>query len=1025
MALLGALARLMAAMLSDAQRKAANWLLHHSKGRPEDQIRNRIGALLDSLEIPYEVSYRTPGAKGACDIYLPRRRTIIETKAVGLADDPEADQGRSSGESPKAQLERYIHAEIAYELGSLDLGELSGRDWMGIVTDGCVWHVWRYTHETHPVTREVERDLRPVSPENLIEILNGFLSGELIGKPWIPADIRALFKPKLDTLHQVYANLPRSTVAPTETKRKLWLEMLHTSSMAPEKDDAIYRLFVSHSFLVALARGIIHVLGASTTPDPASVLGNGFVAWIVDSQKGRQWAKQLFEEIFRYEWRRRPGDVLRPLYEHIVGKSDRKAFGEFYTPDWLAELLVREVCDDSWCKQAITKASGALRKGADLKGFGVLDPTCGSGTFLYHAAQRLLTHEAMANRSTPDKAAIVCALVHGIDVHPVAAEIARATLLRALPAHPPNETSSIRIYEGDALLIRTDDETSLLRAEGDGIRILTPKGNEVSLPESLVERPSFVDDLRRMVLSVVEEKLLPTDIVEGTSKLERAAIESCHDQLVKIIAEEGNSVWTWYIRNITGPYLLSQKKVDRIVANPPWVKMAAVQAKPRKYSLEKFAKRKDIDLWSGGRQAPHFDIAQLFVKRCRQLYLANEKKNKAAWLVKKAALKSGNWRKFRLWHTSVLGQTLDLEKVQPFGGGDARRACVLFEKASIDNFRGKHLVVECIGKKPLSNESLETVWKAFKVNSAPRDVKQGVSGFVVGDKEKPLFRQGATIVPKVLSIVNRVRAGELADHVYVETLRSSHEPWSDIETQCGEVPERWLRQLFASNSMVPFSVLGSGRVDALIPIDESEQFSASEACNSAFWNQLDKIYVELCGTGGNTPKDLLSRLDYGSGLSRQLIVDDDELSMVVYPTSGDVMRSCRMRPGDGIIDSSLYWLIATDSSEAAYLVALLNAPALKEAFAQSRESGRHFHLHPWLRLPIQRYDKVNPDHVALAKLTNRAEELVKEWFADPDNASLNLGQIGYSKRIRTMLTEEGIFPEIDEVVYRLLPDQAR
>ena len=1014
----------MVATLSNAQRKAANWLLHHSKGRPEDQIRNRIGALLDSLEIPYEVSYRTPGAKGSCDIYLPRRRTIIETKAVGLADDPEADQGRLSGESPKAQLERYIRSEIAYELESLDLDDSSERDWTGIVTDGRVWHVWQFTHEAYSVVRQVERDLRPVSPEHLIEMLNGFLSGELVGKPWIPTDIHALFKPKLDTLHQVYANLPRSAAIPTETKRRLWLEMLHTSSMAPEKEDAIYRLFVSHSFLVALARGIIHVLGSDTTPDSTNILGSGFVAWIVDSQKGRQWAKELFEEIYRYEWRRRPGDVLRPLYEHIVGASDRKAFGEFYTPDWLAELLVREVCDDAWCKQAITKATGALRRGADVKGVGVLDPTCGSGTFLYHAAQRLLTHEAMTDRSTPDKAAIVCTLVHGIDVHPVAAEIARATLLRALPAHPPNETLSIRIYEGDALLIRADDETSVLQAEGDGIRILTPKGHEVTLPRSLVERPGFVDDLRRVVLSVVEGKSLPLDIVEGVSKSEYMAIKSCHDQLIKIIAEEGNSVWTWYIRNITGPYLLSQKKVDRIVANPPWVKMAAVQAKPRKHSLEAFAQRRDIDLWSGGKQAPHFDIAQLFVKRCRQLYLVDPKDNKAAWLVKKAALKSGNWEKFRMWHTTVLGQTLDLEKVQPFGGGDARRACILFDMTSIDEFAGKHLIVKCMSKKkPLPNESLETVWETFNVCFAPKDVKQGVSEFV-DNKGKPLFRQGATIVPKVLTVVNKVGAGEMSDHVYVETLRSQHEPWSDIEMQRGEVPEEWLRQLITSNNVVPFSVSGTARVTALVPVDESGRLSALEASNCEFWSQLNQIYVELRGTGQNTPTDLLSRLDYGAALTRQLITYSDELSMVVHPTSGDVMRSCRMRPGKGVLDSSLYRLIVANSSEAAYLVALLNAPAMKEAFAQSRESGRHFHLHPWLRVPIQRYDEANPDHVALAELTERAEELVEAWFEDPDNISLSLGQIGYSKRIRKMLTEEGVFPEIDEIVYRLLPNQA-
>ena len=88
--------------------------------------------------------------------------------------------------------------------------------------------------------------------------------------------------------------------------------------------------------------------------------------------------------------RRRPGDVLRPLYEQFVDERDRKAFGEFYTPDWLAEFIVREICDDAWCETAVAKALAARQQGVDLEGVGVLDPTCGSGTFLYHAVTRIL-----------------------------------------------------------------------------------------------------------------------------------------------------------------------------------------------------------------------------------------------------------------------------------------------------------------------------------------------------------------------------------------------------------------------------------------------------------------------------------------------------------------------------------------------------------------------------------------------------------------------------------------------------------
>ena len=168
------------------------------------------------------------------------------------------------------------------------------------------------------------------------------------------------------------------------------------------------------------------------------------------THRGLQWATSLLEQVHRYEWRRQRGDVLRPLYERFVSEQDRKAFGEYYTPDWLAELLVQHVLDDDWCDRAVREALAAERSHTELTGIGVLDPACGSGTFLYFAAQRLLQTPLLADLSPARQAAVVARLVNGIDVHPVAAEISRATLLRALPAQPPDGKSSIRVYEGDS-----------------------------------------------------------------------------------------------------------------------------------------------------------------------------------------------------------------------------------------------------------------------------------------------------------------------------------------------------------------------------------------------------------------------------------------------------------------------------------------------------------------------------------------------------------------------------------------------
>lgn len=1011
-----------------AQRDAANWLLQQSAGQHEDSIRQRVGNLLDSLAIEYELSYRSPYSSGPCDIYLPRRRTVIETKALGGADNPDKPQARKKEETPKQQLDRYVHAEIEYELRSSTVADEAERPWSGVLTDGRVWHVWRYPNERDAVGSSIGAAFRPGDADALIDHLGRVLEGELVGKPWIPPNPRTIFESSLSELSAIFEGLPNRVQRSTETKRALWLEMLRTSSMEPENELAALKLFVAHSFLVTLARGVIQVLtDPAATPDPEKILGNGFVAWIVQTAKGKQWAERLFQQIFSYEWRRRPGDVLRPLYEHFVDPEDRKVYGEFYTPDWLAQLVVREVCDEKWCQESVDKALVALRSNKDLKGVGVLDPTCGSGTFLYHAALRLLSSPNMKSLSNTDRAAVVCMLVNGIDIHPVAAEIARATLLRALPSEPPQGESALRVYEGDALLLQGDDESSLFRPLNGEIRIETPKARQILLPRVLVDQPTFVDDLRRLVVAATSESEVPEDLLHIGTDVDRQSIIECHRQFIEIVRKEGNSVWTWYIRNIIGPYRLAETKINRIVANPPWVKMADIQPLNRKRGLEEFASNEVMQLWTGGIQAPHFDIAQLFIKRCRQEYLESPSSDPGGWVVKKSAMKAGNWGKFRSWHQTVLKQSLDLEHVQPFGGGDARRCCVLFEARKTElQPKGRNNLVAKVaqGPKPSHSDQLDDVLEKLSIRGAPPAIPKQMSDFTESSG-RSLFKQGATITPKVLTVVDRVGKSALSGCFHVTTVRSSNDRWKDVNPQEGDVPSEWVRNLIVSKKLLPFALDPSWNLNAIVPITAEGRLDKDAARNNTFWDQVNAIYEEQKGGGRNTPATLISQIDYSSKLSVQLMPQPQSgRRMVIYPSSGDIMRGCRSLATEGLIDATLYRFIAPTVSEAAYLVALLNAPCLNDAFVESRESGRDFHLHPWKKIPIRRYDNSNPHHVELTRLTMKAERLIDAWLASSDDTA-KFSQVGLSSRARSLLEREGVLQEIDENVRQILPRQSR
>ena len=1004
-----------------AQLEAARKLLDASPKLHEDNVRRNVGDLLVSFGVEYTLSYPTPG--GPADLYLQRRRTIVETKARGLAGDPHAPQARENNESPLEQLERYLLSELRRDKEMLAFDEHADRSWVGILTDGRVWHAWAYENERETRVRTILDGFAPASAEELVRRIRPLVSGEPIGKPWVPADPRPLFEPAHDELQAIYSELGGANLAETRTKRDLWLDMLRTASMEPENETARDRLFVTHSFLVALARGVVQTLAEpNDAPKPPDVLTDGFVAWILATIRGRGWAARLMAQVHGYEWRRQRGDVLRPLYERFVGERDRKVFGEYYTPDWLAGLIVEELLDEAWCERAVAAAIADERNQARLEGIGFLDPACGSGTILYFAAQRLLDSPALQGHTAARRAAAVARLVNGIDVHPVAAEISRATLLRALPAEPPGGKAGIRIYEGDSLLVNADDESSLFRPMNGEIRIVTPQGRELLLPRSFVDLPTFTDDLRRLVEEAGAGRPLSADIRNSVPEVDRAAVEACHAAFVDIVAEEGNSVWTWYIANTTGPIRLSDQKVDRIVANPPWVSMADIQAEVRKRDLERFADS-DLDLWTGGRNAPHFDIAQLFIKRTRQLYLADADRNPAAWIVKKSALRAESWAKFRKWHEPVLAQSLDLEAVQPFGGGDARRCCVLFERRrsallALGSPAGA-LRACCPDRRPEAHTPPDRARELLVFEASPAPLPRRPSGYVNKKLRSP-FRQGASVSPRVLVVAAEIVNGPRAQEVTVTTVRSKKEPWSEIEPQTGAVPAHWVRDLLTSNQMSAFALLPE-LPRAIIPTDAGGRLEEAPERVSLFWRDLDAAYDEFRGRGRNTPETLIAQLDHNGKLSGQLTRAGRRRTLVLYPKSGDIMRGARSQPGSFVVDDTLYYYNAASAGEAGYLTALLNAPCLSRAFRESRTSGRDFHQHPWRTIPIPRHDAADEVHRELTRLCNRAERVAGDWLCQQ---TASYGQVAASSRIRSLLDEQGILTAIDRAAAEIFPEHA-
>jgi type I restriction-modification system DNA methylase subunit len=152
------------------------------------------------------------------------------------------------------------------------------------------------------------------------------------------------------------------------------------------------------------------------------------------------------DETIRYDFAAIDSDVLGAMYEQYLGlilrqtpkrakladgATNRKEQGIYYTPTWVVDYIVR-----TSIKEALA------RKGAKSESLRILDPACGSGTFLLRAFDHILTirnptAEATQKRFDPENEGRLVGLrtdvlqsnLFGVDLDPRAVEIAQLNLM--------------------------------------------------------------------------------------------------------------------------------------------------------------------------------------------------------------------------------------------------------------------------------------------------------------------------------------------------------------------------------------------------------------------------------------------------------------------------------------------------------------------------------------------------------------------------------------------------------------------
>jgi SAM-dependent methyltransferase len=195
-------------------------------------------------------------------------------------------------------------------------------------------------------------------------------------------------------------------------------------------------------------------------------------------------------------------DLLKQLYQNLMPRKLRHALGEYYTPDWLAERLLNQL-----------GYVGDPRKR-------LLDPTCGSGTFLVLVIKRIRQY---AEEKLLDLATVleqILANVVGFDLNPLAVISARTNYLLALGDLLPYRKGAIAIpvYLADSILtpsLQADvsGQLSFLDKQGKdkparaGFSFNTAVG-KFTVPQPLVDA-RYIDQLADLLEECVAADLTP------------------------------------------------------------------------------------------------------------------------------------------------------------------------------------------------------------------------------------------------------------------------------------------------------------------------------------------------------------------------------------------------------------------------------------------------------------------------------------------------------------------------------------
>ena len=821
-------------------------------------------------------------------------------------------------------------------------------------------------------------------------------------------------------------------------------------------------LFLRHTYLATLAKLIAWARITEQTLIPSSqeissilngeffrgqrianFLEEDFFSWITreDAEAiGLDISKKLLSLLLRYNLKQLSEDVLKALYQELVDPEARHDLGEYYTPDWLAHRMVEKVLDEN-------------------PHYSVLDPACGSGTFLYMTI-KYKRHTLGDSRETLEH---ILENVVGIDIHPLAVIITKTNYLLALGDlfKKRRKPVALPIYLADSIRLPQMEGQMEMGVPLPGFK-LEIDGKRITIPEILTHDPQLYDEAIEISKEFArnfagkeggDEKTFVNFLERVSSKIAAdktlpLAIYNLAVAMKELIEERRDTIWAFILKNLYKPLFL-KGNFDVVLGNPPWLSYRYVE----KGEYQKFLKRQMVEeyrLLSGKAELiTHMELATLFFLRAADLYL--KEGGTISFVLPRSVFSSDQHYNFRRSYFSLsLGfeEVWDLEEVEPLFNVPA---CVFFGKKGIETGRS----IKChsfSGKLKRKNSSLAEAEQALTIIPEELFVTQvGERSFLSTTKRKPTvglrsfyqpyFKEGATIVPRSLwfvEIKSHPTFGFDPASPYVQTAQRAQKEaktaYKGLRLE-GNVEKEFLYATLLSTDIVPFGHLDFRLVVLpLLPLGKHfKVLSADAARNQGFLNLanwLEKAQEEWQERRGEKAErmNVQEWLDYRRKLSSQKRAE----YKVLYPTSATYLCACVVEDKPSkievagqtieakgfVADYKAFYYDTDNEEEAYYLVTVLNSPTVDELLKPMQSRGL------WgprdickkvLEIPIPQYNSSHENHRELSQLGEQCTQKVEQLL--PQHAKSR--SIGHTRRlIKAELKEE--LTQIDEIVKRIL-----